>query len=185
MFISYVKFMNPSFNEGAIHSQLYACFPANMGRILYKKEKILKNNKIEIYALVYSEKKPFSTPNVTISKSTEVNVEFQEGMMLNFEIQLSPEFTTNGKRMPQKVAIKRIEYVQRKLSNAGLHLIDDAREISSDVLRIKHSTGDYLLHTYVYRGTVVVENAEKLKDAYMHGVGHHKAYGCGMLCLKR
>ena len=185
MFISYIKFKNYSFDEGLLHSQLYACFPSNIGRVLYKKEKTLKNNKIEIYALVYSEKKPFSTANVAILKSTEVDVKFQEGMILNFEIQLSPEFTLDGKRLPQKVAIKRIEYVQRKLSNAGLYLIDDAREISSDVLQIKHKTGDYLLHTYVYRGTAVVKDAEKLKNAYIHGIGHHKAYGCGMLCLKR
>ncbi len=185
MFISYVRFKNPSFDEGDIHSQLYASFPADMGRILYKKEKTLNNDHIEFYALVYSEKKPFSTQDILVIQTTEVDVRFQENNLLNFEIKLSPEISHDGKRIPQKLAFKRIEYVQKKLLDAGLSPIGDVREISSEVLKVSHKTGGYTIRAYIYKGRVIVDDAEKLKSAYEKGIGHHKAYGCGMLCLKR
>lgn len=185
MFISYVKFFKTSFDEGILHSQLYASFPANIGRILYKKENVLNNNCLETYALVFSEKKPFSNDNVIVLKNNEINVSFIEGSIFNYEIKLMPEYKRYGKRLPQKVLKKRIEYVKKHLENAGTCLLTDVKEVSSEVLHVSHKTGMQTLTTYIYKGTIRVDDPEKLKYAYEHGIGHGKAYGCGMLLLRR
>lgn len=188
MYISYVKFLKPSFNEQITHSQLYAAFPANMGRVLYKKESNIQNGALSLYtiAIVLSEKQPFSTENVEIIKTQEIAVAFQKGEMFKFEIKLNPTYKKpHGSRAPERSFEKRIEYVNRKLQDAGASIIGSPLEHSKEVTKIVHTTGEQLITSYTYTGTIVVESPSKFKQAYEKGIGHCKAYGCGMLLLKR
>lgn len=188
MYISYVKFLKPTFNEQIIHSQLYAAFPAAMGRALYKKESNIQNGELSLYtiAIVLSEKKPFSTENVEIIKTQEIAVAFQKGEMFKFEIKLNPTYKKpHGNRVPERLFTKRIEYVKRKFEKAGATIIGSPLEHSKEVTKIVHTTGNQLITSYTYTGTIVVDNPLMFKQAYERGIGHCKAYGCGMLLLKR
>lgn len=185
MYISKIKFFNPYFSEETIHSQLYACFPAQMGRMLYKKENSIENNKLATYAVTFSETKPFSTENVEVLASNEVKPAFYENEVFNFEIKLAPEYKMYGKRLPQKVIDKRMEYVQKQLETVGATILTEIQEGSRETIRVKHETGIQLITSYIYKGKLIVTNPLLFRDAYKKGIGHNKAYGCGMLLLKR
>lgn len=185
MYISKIKFINSCFNEEIIHSQLYAAFPSQMGRMLYKKENRIENNKLATYAITFSEKKPFSTDNVEILASNEVTPIFYKNEVFNFEIKLAPEYKMYGKRLPQKINAKRMQYVQNRLESVGATILTEIQEGSRETIRVKHETGIQLITSYIYKGKLIVTNPLLFRDAYKKGIGHNKAYGCGMLLLKR
>lgn len=185
MYISKIKFTNPCFNEETIHAQLYAAFPAQLGRVLYKKENSIENNKLATYAIAFSEKKPFSTENIEVLASTEVEPLFHENDVFSFAIKLAPEYEKYEKRLPQKVISKRIEYVQKKLESVGANILTEIQEGSKETIRVDHKTGTQLITSYIYKGKLIVTNPSLFKKAYEKGIGHNKAYGCGMLLLKR
>lgn len=187
MFISYITFINPNLNENLIHSQLYSIFPANAGRILYKKETILKDDCLNTVAIVFSEKKPefMETVNVKVCECKEVEPVFKQHEQFKFTIKLNPTFCDGEKRSPQKSIAKRYDFVRRKFENAGATVLGTVTEGRREFFDIHHAKGRQTITAYTYTGTLKVDDTEKFQQAYKKGIGHCKAYGCGMLLLKR
>lgn len=74
-------------------------------------------------------------------------------------------------------------WVERKLAAAGLRLISLCRVGKAVPLAVDYGPGGrhFQVAAREFTGNLVVDDADKARAAYVHGIGRLKNYGCGML----
>lgn len=94
-----------------------------------------------------------------------------------------------GKRFGHVTVAQQAGWLLERADRIGVRLGDaDAptfQVVGRDVKSFKRDGHVVTLATAVFEGTLVVEDAERLRDALVQGIGRGKAYGCGLLTLAR
>lgn len=116
------------------------------------------------------------------------------GQRLRFLLHANPTFdaVVEGKRRRTAIrdAHRQVEWLMRKLADAGCHPFeaDGQPQIAvGDTWQQRSRRGDARMthQGVVYRGVLVVDDPEQLRDALRRGIGRGRAYGFGLLTVAR
>jgi CRISPR system Cascade subunit CasE len=175
-----------------LHRTIYSVFPnensGGTGRILFKKEGPLDQFQQPQVILVVSEKRPdwsllnqkyfYSPPEI---KTFEASLEQKN--LFRFEMRANPTKKIDGKRIGLYDQNDQIQWIERKLKDNGMKLIEDSLEIHIEGMMSSHAKAHLKLYSVVYRGVVDVIDKALIGNALFNGIGSGKGYGFGMLTM--
>jgi CRISPR system Cascade subunit CasE len=184
-------------NPYEIHRILWLAFPdaAEQSRdFLFRVE---QRTSRQVQVLVQSQRQP--TANVEnarllASKSLELNL--LEGSQLRFMLMANPVKTIADEqgRLDSKGEVKKcrvplikeeeqIAWLKRKLEGAALvNIVEIEKQLP---LHFRKGSKPGKIQPYAFKGVLQVVDAQALQDLLQHGIGHAKAFGCGLLSLAR
>lgn len=117
----------------------------------------------------------------------------ENGDVFSFQLVTAPfrkvaeDGARNSRRRALRTREERLAWLQRKAEQGGFRLLS-AEETPSERLVARHSAasgGSLTVDARCYSGFLRVENAERFRQTVACGIGPEKAYGLGMLLLKR
>jgi CRISPR system Cascade subunit CasE len=98
-----------------------------------------------------------------------------------------------GKRVELRTSEDQIEWLKRKSEQHGFRLT--AVKVNSEVENVattpngkvfgNHSKGKLTFNSVIFDGNLKITDAEKFKEALIHGIGQGKAYGFGLLSIAK
>ena len=93
----------------------------------------------------------------------------------------------NSRRCVLRSQEERLAWLGRKAEQNGFAVLSTQEQIGEKLMGAHPSDkgGRLYLDTYCYTGTLQITDAEKFRTAVTRGIGPEKAYGLGMLLLKR
>ena len=185
------------YNRGIMHGTLEGCFKGERQHPLWRVEK--KGNRF--FVLVISKDAPdFSSlvdqlGDERVLPQTKLYDNYLEngirqGDLMHFRLTANPTIKKDGKRIP--LNMKRTEnhdycaadWLRDRLSFHGAELISG--EISAfEKHRIIRNQKMITLVSADFDGELKVVDRDKFVDALKNGIGHGKAYGCGMITVMR
>ncbi|MCL2111324.1 MAG: type I-E CRISPR-associated protein Cas6/Cse3/CasE [Clostridiales bacterium] len=119
----------------------------------------------------------------------------EEGQQWHFRLHANPVRNIEGKILPHVTIDQQKQWLKDRASKNGFSfgLVEIGGEkhdafdiVYRDRQKFKKAATDksfVTLSVATFEGTLVVENAEKLRYAMCSGIGRAKAYGCGLLTL--
>lgn len=108
----------------------------------------------------------------------------QVGQRFRFRITLNPtRCNSNGSRVPDTTIDRQKENFAKKAVAHGFSL-DDCECIQARRVPLSHK-GAHMVHLYQteFEGILQVQDADLFRSALLAGIGHEKAYGCGLLTI--
>lgn len=117
----------------------------------------------------------------------------QEGQVWGFDLLTMPfkkvpdGENRNSRRRVLRTQEERLVWLNRKAEQNGFAILE-AQESAGEKESAVHPAekgGKLYLDSYRYSGTLQITNEEQFKQALRHGIGPGKAYGLGMLLLKK
>jgi CRISPR system Cascade subunit CasE len=139
-------------------------------------------------------------PNPASRRIDSILAELREGMTLVFRLRANParKIDTktgpdgkrrNGRRVELRGDAERIAWLQRQGERCGFAIptrdgVPGVRVVEEP--RLRAARGAKPAATVVpalFDGTLRITDAEKFRQAVVHGIGPAKAYGCGLLSL--
>ncbi len=133
--------------------------------------------------LVVSDREPL-TPDVGTLESRELKPAFLEFPQYRFECVLNPVCKDNetGRRVPLRGRDAIASWFIKKAPSCGF-VLDEASlqvvEISVD--SFEKARQKITLSKVRFTGILTVENKDRFVESVAHGIGHGKAFGCGLL----
>lgn len=92
----------------------------------------------------------------------------------------------NSQRRVLRTPEERMAWLTRKSEQHGFLLLDaQEQEYIRQSGRHRQPDGEFYLDTYHYNGVLEIKGADTFRMALMRGIGAGKAYGMGMLLLRR
>ena len=134
-------------------------------------------------------------PGMTLAGEREMGEwldTMQTGQLWGFDLLTMPfkkvaEDGRNSRRRVLRRQEERFAWLARKAEQNGFAILN-VQETSTEKTSAAHAEekgGRLYLDTYRYSGMLQILDAERFRDAVRHGIGPGKAYGLGMLLLKR
>lgn len=117
-------------------------------------------------------------------KSFDLASLLQAGTNLRFRLAANPTVTRQGKRLGLIGEDAQLEWLHRQGERLGFGL-QAALVTGSDMLRGRKGSMHVSLRRVLYEGVLEVRDAEALGAAIDSGIGHGKAFGCGLLSVAR
>lgn len=117
----------------------------------------------------------------------------ENGDVFSFQLVTAPfrkqaeDGARNSRRRALRTWEERLAWLQRKAEQGGFQLLS-AEEAPAEKLVARHSAssgGSLTVDACCYSGLLRVEDAERFRKTVACGIGPEKAYGLGMLLLKR
>lgn len=117
----------------------------------------------------------------------------EAGDVFSFQLVTAPyrkvaeDGARNSRRRALKTQEERLAWLQRKAEQGGFLLLS-TEEAPAEKLVARHSAGSggsLTVDAHCYTGFLRVEDAERFRQTVACGIGPEKAYGLGMLLLKR
>ena len=117
----------------------------------------------------------------------------KSGDIYEYQILTSPfkkvaeEGAKNSRRRILRIQEDRIVWLQKKAEQNGFTVLS-AVETPSERINAVHPDdkgGQLLSDVYCYTGALRINDADMFRNAVCHGIGPGKAYGLGMILLKR
>lgn len=122
------------------------------------------------------------------SQSKKYEPDIPENTTLHYRITANPTIKKDGKRVPLNInKTKSHSYCATDWINDRLKC-NGAEALSINILEnknMKAKGGKAKFFAVTFDGVLVVKDKEKFKNVLMSGIGHEKAYGCGLLLVKR
>jgi CRISPR system Cascade subunit CasE len=120
----------------------------------------------------------------------------QQGQKWRFRLTANPTVCREGKRRPLTVSGQQMYYTDKEgnqqpgwlTKRAQAHGFElDSLEVrkSDDVEFRKNDRNVVTVRVSELEGVLTITDADKLRSAMTEGIGHGKAYGCGLLTLVR
>lgn len=103
---------------------------------------------------------------------------------LRFRLAANPTVTRAGKRLGLVGEDAQLEWLQRQGERQGFALAA-ALVTGSDMLHCRKGSSRVSLRRVLFEGVLQVTDANALALAVSQGLGHGKAFGCGLLSLAR
>lgn len=110
--------------------------------------------------------------------------------VLKFHITVNPTITKKGKRIPlnmnrtEKQPYCSDDWLKDRIQTNGAEIIS-AQISSYEHHQIIKNDRKITLVTATFDGNLKVTDIDKFSKALIAGIGHEKAYGCGMLSVMR
>ena len=117
----------------------------------------------------------------------------EAGNVFSFQLVTAPfrkvaeDGARNSRRRALRTQEERLAWLQRKAEQGGFRVLS-VEEKPAEKLTARHAPengGSLTVNAYCYTGLLQVMNAERFRQAITSGIGPGKAYGLGMLMLKR
>ncbi len=184
-------------NPYEIHRTLWAAFPDAPDQIRDFLFRVEQSSSRQAQVLVQSQRQPLvKAANVRLLASKPLELNILEGSQLRFLLMANPVKTIVDEhgRLDSKGEVKKcrvplireeeqVAWLQRKLADAALVSMVEVEK----QLPLHFRKGGKLgkIQPYAFKGVLQVVETSALLDLLRHGVGHAKAFGCGLLSLAR
>lgn len=184
-------------NPYEIHRTLWLAFPdaAEQSRdFLFRVE---QRSSRQVQVLVQSQRQPTANvENARLLASKALELNLLEGSQLRFMLMANPVKTIADEqgRLDSKGEVKKcrvplikeeeqIAWLKRKLEGAALvNIVEIEKQLP---LHFRKGSKPGKIQPYAFKGVLQVVDAQSLQDLLQHGIGHAKAFGCGLLSLAR
>lgn len=184
-------------NPYEIHRTLWLAFPdaAEQSRdFLFRVE---QRSSRQVQVLVQSQRQPIANvENTRLLASKSLELHLREGSQLHFLLVANPvkTITDEQRRLDSKGEVKKcrvplikeeeqMAWLKRKLEGAALV---SSMEIEKQLPLYFRKGGKMgKIQPYTFKGILQVQDAPALQDLLQIGIGHAKAFGCGLLSLAR
>ncbi|MBN8486778.1 MAG: type I-E CRISPR-associated protein Cas6/Cse3/CasE [Burkholderiales bacterium] len=103
---------------------------------------------------------------------------------LRFRLAANPTVTRAGKRLGLVGEDAQLAWLQRQGERLGFRP-EAALITGSDMIHGRKGSSRVSLRRVLFEGVLQVRDADLLKQALAQGIGHGKAFGCGLLSLAR
>ncbi|HMT92541.1 type I-E CRISPR-associated protein Cas6/Cse3/CasE [uncultured Thiothrix sp.] len=184
-------------NPYEIHRTLWAAFPDTPDQARDFLFRVEQSSSRQAQVLMQSQRQPIAEAEharLLASKLFELNV--LEGSQLRFLLIANPVKTIvdeqgrlNSKgevkkcRVPLINETEQVAWLQRKLADAALvSMVEVEKQLP---LHFRKGGKPGKIQPYAFKGVLQVANAQALQDLLQYGIGHAKAFGCGLLSLAR
>jgi CRISPR system Cascade subunit CasE len=151
------------------------------------------------YLLIVTEEEKIKSEELGILESKKYDnflSKLQHGQKWRYRITVNPTVCREGKRRPLTISGQQMYFTDNEGNQKQGWLTqraeDNGFELNSlEVLRSddlefrKNDKNIVKIRVSDMEGVLTVTDADKLRAAMMHGIGHGKAYGCGLLTLVR
>lgn len=167
----------------AIHNFIESAFPA---------EELLKIRKRHLWRLdgqtllIVSEDKPdidvlSQFGNVDVKEYNRVLDNLDKSKTYRFRFVANPLNTSiKNRRIPCHGNQARLDWLRKQADRFGFNVID------ANVTGYKENPirkYNFTVKTVAFEGVLQITDIDKFRNALMNGIGHAKAYGCGMLTI--
>ena len=185
------------YNRNILHGAIEQCFEGDRQHPLWR----IDNVNGRLYVMVVSHDIPDFTSfmqqfgDFWVSPQTKAYDEFlQRGIkndtVMRFKCTCNPTIKKDGKRIPlNAVKTSNQPYCAEDWLKDRLHMngaeVLDSRMIRFEMHKIKRSSKSINLVAAEYEGYLRVADADKFVKALTNGIGHGKAYGCGLISVAR
>ena len=122
------------------------------------------------------------------SQTKKYNPNIPENTILHYCITANPTITKNGKRIPLNINRTKnhsycaTDWLKDRLESHGANALSiNITENKS----VKAKGGKVKFLAVTFDGVLVVKDKKKFEDALSIGIGHEKAYGCGLMLVKK
>lgn len=108
------------------------------------------------------------------------------GELLRFRLRANPTVTRDRKRHGLVRESDQLAWLERILTDRGAEdVLAIVRESARHVMRRRRGGAPIVVHGATFDGVLRVANADELREAIRHGLGHAKALGFGLLTVGR
>lgn len=184
-------------NPYEIHRTLWLAFPdapEQRRDFLFRVE---QRTSRQVQVLVQSQRQPSANiENARLLASKAMELHLLKGSHLRFLLIANPVKTITDEhgrldskgevkkcRVPLIKEVEQLAWLQRKLEGAALV---NSVEIEKQLpLHFRKGSKSGKIQPYAFKGVLQVVDAQALQDLLQHGIGHAKAFGCGLLSLAR
>lgn len=184
-------------NPYEIHRTLWLAFPdaAEQSRdFLFRVE---QRSSRQVQVLVQSQRQPVANiENARLLASKALELNLLEGSQLRFMLMANPVKTIADEqgRLDSKGEVKKcrvplikeeeqIAWLKRKLEGVALvNMVEIEKQLP---LHFRKGSKPGKIQPYTFQGVLQVADAQGLQDLLQQGIGHAKAFGCGLLSLAR
>lgn len=118
------------------------------------------------------------------TKAFDPGALLRPGAHLRFRLAANPTVTRQGKRQGLVGEEAQLAWLQRQGERLGFH-VATALVSGSDMLHGRRGNARVSLRRVLFEGVLEVRDAGALGAAVAAGIGHGKAFGCGLLSLAR
>lgn len=151
----------------------------------------------QVQVLVQSQRQPVANvENIRLLASKALELNLLEGSQLRFMLMANPVKTIADEqgRLDSKGEVKKcrvplikeeeqIAWLKRKLEGAALvNIVEIEKQLP---LHFRKGSKPGKIQPYAFKGVLQVVDAQALQDLLQQGIGHAKAFGCGLLSLAR
>ena len=175
-----------SIGQYSRHQLIWKLFPSDT-----KRNFIYSDTKDTNVFFIVSKTKPVSTDTLRV-ESKGYSPELKKGRVLSFQLTANPTVTLNGKRHDIIINAKKKglnedsvakTWLKDKGAINGFEVVDT--EISGHMKNVMNTKGRKISYTSLtYSGCIRVKNVALFEKALFDGLGHSKAFGCGLLMVK-
>ena len=124
---------------------------------------------------------------------TEWLASFKVGETLGFQVRTAPfkkvaeEGQKNSRRRSLHTQEERLEWLARKAEQGGFKILytEEIHDGKLHAFHAKEKGGELTVDVYRYSGMLQVTDEAAFKNSVCSGIGPDKAYGLGMLLLRR
>lgn len=206
MFLSRVEIpWDDARNPYDLHRQLWRLFPGEARETRSSEDEVrqgflfrVEEHQVGCPArlLVQSKRSPEVSPGLELIGTREFHPQPSAGLRLSFLLTANPVKTiTDGQRdtkpgkKSEKCRVPLIQeedqraWIERKLASAGQIEVASVLPHQPIFFRKKNRGGK--LVTATFEGVINVRNPDALIALLENGVGHAKAFGCGLLLVRR
>lgn len=179
-----------------MHRMVTAVFSSSRGsaRILYRVRVLRGVVQLYVYSAVPSQELPQGVALIGQRDLTDWLSAMEAGEIWNFDLLAMPSkkvyqdrTDANSRRRVLRTGVERMDWLRRQAARNGFSLLqaEELEQSHSRGLHPQEKGGRMYWDAYHFQGTLRVEDPDRFRYAVTDGIGPGKAYGLGMLLLKR
>lgn len=156
------------------------------------------SDKTGSYIYIQSKRAPAETEDslnngmriTAIRNISALESSFSKGRRLGFNLltapckKISDGVSKNSRRRILRTPDERIQWLMKKGSDNGFVVLA-AEETDGELLYSRKKSNEMYLHTTIFTGLLQISDVERFTQIWRQGIGPEKAYGLGMLLLRR
>jgi len=125
-----------------------------------------------------------NSPDIQV-KSKSISPVFDKGQVFKFRLRGNPTKDENGIRRIRRALLTKDEqltWISRKATENGFS-IKEAQVSNEPLIKAQHKEQCLIIKPALFEGTLEITDVKLFNNAFLNGIGHSKAFGCGLLSL--
>ena len=178
-----------------MHRNIMKAFDSarNDAKVLYRVLRSKENIRIYVQSMAEPHWERIENNGFICEKMKDISKlsdSFREGQVLSFDILGCPSKKVAGEGKNSKRVILRekeaqIGWIKREGEKNGFIILDAFVYGKTEILCGKRDTGTFQIAGLVFQGTLKITDPVSFQKGFMNGIGPEKAYGFGMMMVKR
>lgn len=122
------------------------------------------------------------TPDGPINLSERFSSSYYDnGSLLRFRLRANPSYCSVGKRHALRAPEKQADWMNRQAKKWGFEIVSQLVSHQADIRGGTRAGDPIIVFSALYDGMLRVRDKDRLVEAMLHGIGHGKALGLGLL----